>query len=298
MQNFVIMARVFGKFRKNNYLCLIMTDICCIGHITEDHIITPGLDYFAPGGTAYYFAVGINSLITTSGCDLSFSLITKEGRRHFFENKYSGDMNGREQRVLSTAEPFTSTELAHVESRYIVLGSLLADDFPLDLIRHLSSKGVLVLDVQGFLREVRDCHVHAVDWVNKVETLRYVDVLKVNEYEMEVLTGSADPREAALRLADWGVKEVLLTFGSFGSLIYDAIERRFYDIPAYSPLTLVDATGCGDTYVMAYVFKRAQGATIEESGHFAAAVSTLKLQDKGPFRKTYAEAISMSASRP
>ena len=105
---------------------------------------------------------------------------------------------------------------------------------------------------------------------------------------MEVLTGSADPREAALRLAGWGVKEVLLTFGSFGSLIYDATERRFYDIPAYSPLTLVDAT----------VFKRAQGATIEESGHFAAAVSTLKLQDKGPFRKTYAEAISMSASRP
>ena len=292
------MARVFGKFRKNNYLCLIMTDICCIGHITEDHIITPGLDYFAPGGTAYYFAVGINSLITTSGCDLSFSLITKEGRRHFFENKYSGDMNGREQRVLSTAEPFTSAELAHVEARYIVLGSLLADDFSVDVIRHLSSKGVLVLDVQGFLREVRGCHVHAVDWVNKVETLRYVDVLKVNEYEMEVLTGSADPREAALRLADWGVKEVLLTFGSFGSLIYDATERRFYDIPAYSPLTLVDATGCGDTYVMAYVFKRAQGATIEESGHFAAAVSTLKLQDKGPFRKTYAEAISMSASRP
>lgn len=272
-----------------------MTDICCIGHITLDHIITPELDYFAPGGTAHYFAMGIDALIQTSGVGLSFQLVTKEGPRHFFENKYSGDMNRREQRVLSVAEPFTPAELANVEARYIVVGSLLADDFPIDVIRQLAEKGVMVLDAQGFLREVRNSQVFAVDWTNKRETLKYVDVLKVNEYEMSVLTGSDDPHESALILASWGVKEVLLTFGSFGSLIYEAESQRFYDIPAYSPLTLVDATGCGDTYTMAYVFMRAQGASVEDAGRFAAAVSTLKLQDKGPFHKSYAEAIELVA---
>ena len=270
-----------------------MTDICCIGHITQDHIITPALDYFAPGGTAYYFTMGINKLIESSGISLSYQLVTKEGRRHFFENRYSGDMNRRGQRVLSVADPFTMADLADVEARYIVVGSLLADDFPIDVIRQLSEKGVMVLDAQGFLREVRDRHVFAVDWVNKRETLRYVDVLKVNEYEMSVLTGSDDPRQSALILASWGVKEVLLTFGSFGSLIYEAESQRFYDIPAYSPLPLVDATGCGDTYTMAYIFKRAQNASVGEAGRFAAAVSTLKLQDKGPFKKTYSEAESI-----
>lgn len=277
---------------------MTIMDICCIGHITQDHIITPELDYFAPGGTAHYFSVGINSLIASSGCNMSYSLVTKEGPKHFFENRYGENLNNRQQRVLSTAEPFTVEELSGIESRYIVLGSLLASDFPVEVIKHLSGRGVLVLDVQGFLREVRDEKVYAVDWEEKYEVLRYVDVLKVNEYEMEVLTGYSDPRQAALKLAEWGVKEVLLTFGSYGSLIYDAANEVFYDIPAYETINVADATGCGDTYTMAYVFKRALGASIKESGLFAAAVSTLKLQAKGPFRKTYAEAISMSANHP
>ena len=264
-----------------------MVDIACIGHITQDHIITPEIDYFAPGGTAYYFSEGIDSLLSSSDIALSYSLVTKEGPKHFFENKYGANMNNRQQRVLSTAEPFTMQDLADVDARFIVLGSLLSSDFSVEVIKALSEKGIIVLDVQGFLREVRNEKVYAIDWADKLETLKYVDVLKVNEYEMEVLTGKTDPREAALILAEWGVKEVLLTFGSYGSLIYDAINEEFYEIPAFEPITLVDATGCGDTYVMGYVFKRAQGASIKESGLFAAAVSTYKLQKKGPFDGSY-----------
>lgn len=268
-----------------------MVDIACIGHITQDHIITPEIDYYAPGGTAYYFSVAINSLIGTMGCDLSFSLVTKEGTKHFFENKYGENMNNRQQRVLSTAAPFTFGELIEINARYTVLGSLIASDFSVEVIKSLSERSIVVLDVQGFLREVRDERVYAVDWKDKIETLKYVDILKVNEYEMEVLTGKNEPHEAALILAEWGVKEVLLTFGNYGSLIYDADNKAFYEIPAFEPETLVDATGCGDTYVMGYVFKRAQGASVEESGLFAAAVSSIKLQNKGPF-------ISTSANLP
>lgn len=194
-------------------------------------------------------------------------------------------MNNRQQRVLSTAEPFAVDELSEISARYIVLGSLLASDFPLDAIKMLSQRGILVLDVQGFLREVHDEKVYAVDWDDKLEALRHVDILKVNEYEMEVLTGKTEPHEAALMLAEWGVKEVLLTFGSYGSLIYDAENKEFFEIPAFEPLTLVDATGCGDTYVMGYVYKRAQGASIKDAGIFAAKVSTIKLQAPGPISR-------------
>lgn len=177
-----------------------------------------------------------------------------------------------------------------------LLGSLLADDFPLSLIRELHALGTVVVDVQGYLREVVGEEVHPTDWPEKVEALRYVDILKTNEHEMEVLTGHTDPLLAARQLAAWGVKEVLLTMGDKGSIIYS--EGEAVQIPAYKPEPLVDATGCGDTYTTAYLLRRAQGASLYDAGCFAAATATLKLQHSGPFQSTPAAVLSLiSASR-
>ena len=107
------------------------------------------------------------------------------------------------------------------------------------------------------------------------------DILKLNEQEMEIVTNSKDPRTVARLLADMGVKEVLITFGSYGSLIY--AEGQFYEIPAYEPREVVDATGCGDTYSTGYLYCRSQGIGYEESGKFAAAMCTKKLEHSGPF---------------
>ena len=101
---------------------------------------------------------------------------------------------------------------------------------------------------------------------------------------MEVLTGQTDIKQAALQLAEWGVKEVLITLGSLGSIIY--AEGTFHKIPAYPPKDIVDATGCGDTYATGYLYMRNKGASYEEAGCFAAAMSTLKLEASGPFSKT------------
>jgi len=54
--------------------------------------------------------------------------------------------------------------LQDVNSGIYHLGSLLADDFSLDVIKHLAGKGLLSLDVQGYLREVQNEEVLAVDW--------------------------------------------------------------------------------------------------------------------------------------
>ena len=287
-----------------------MIGICCIGHITHDRVITPHSDVHMPGGTSFYFTHGISHLLQGN---VSYKLITSLAEedmqavrdiealgistevipsKHtvYFENIYGEDVNNRRQRVLAKADPFTVESLQGVEARYIVLGTLLADDFSLDVIRHLSARGTLVVDAQGYLREVRDQKVYPVDWPDKLEALKYVDILKVNEHEVSVLTGEKDLYEGARRLAEWGVREVLLTLGSFGSIIY--ADGKFYDIPAYEPVELVDATGCGDTYVMGYLFQRCQGASVSAAAHFAAAVSTLKLEHAGPFCGTFEEVVS------
>jgi sugar/nucleoside kinase (ribokinase family) len=147
------------------------------------------------------------------------------------------------------------------------------------------------VDAQGYLREVRDEQVYAVDWKEKREAMQYIDILKVNEHEMEVLTGMKDLRAAAKVLADWGVKEVLLTLGSLGSVIL--AEGVYYDIPAYAPREVVDATGCGDTYMTGYLYRRALGDSYEQAGKFAAAMSTLKLEKTGPFSRTEAEVLEI-----
>ncbi len=39
-----------------------MTDICCVGHIAEDCVITPGETFQMPGGTALYFSYALSRM--------------------------------------------------------------------------------------------------------------------------------------------------------------------------------------------------------------------------------------------
>lgn len=277
-----------------------MKDICCIGHITKDKIITPRQTVYMAGGTSFYFSYAFSHLPQ----NVSFQLVTKLGdgemksvedmrqagidvqvypSRHtvYFENKYGENQNDRTQRVLERAEPFTVDEMREVNAGVYHLGSLLSDDFSTEVVKYLSTKGKISIDAQGYLREVRGEKVYPIDWAEKLEILAHTDIIKVNEHEMEVITGLTDPRAAAKCLAEWGVKEVCVTLGSEGSIIL--AEGKFYDIPAYEPKEIVDATGCGDTYSAGYLWCRAQGMGFEESGKFAAAMCTLKLEHSGPF---------------
>lgn len=282
-----------------------MPCLTCIGHITLDKVVTPRFEAFMPGGTAYYFAKALKN-IGLEGFRLITSLGSEEmhvaeelraegidvvaipsARSVFFENKYGEDMNHREQRVLAKADPFTIEKLADAESQIFHLGTLLADDFSLDVIKYLSGKGIVSADIQGFLRCVKGEKVVAVDYDQKLESLPHIHILKANEMEMETLTGYSDPYKAAAQLAEWGVKEVVLTLGDKGSLIY--AEGKFHEIPAYPAAKIVDATGCGDTYMAGYLHMRSRGASYEEAGAFAAAMCSIKLAAKGPFTGTLAD---------
>ncbi len=276
-----------------------MYDICCVGHITLDKVITTKAVVRMAGGTSFYFSNAIRNM------ELRYILITSLARQEmdfvsglrskgikvevspsvhtvYFENNYSEDQDHRTQRVLQKADPFTMTQLNHVEASIFHLGPLLADDMPVEIIKILSGRGRVSLDVQGYLRRVENEKVYSVDWPYKKIALQYVDILKANESEMEVLTGSKDAKEAAVVLFAWGVKEIVITLGSRGSLIYDGID--FYNIPAFKPATdVVDATGCGDTYMAGYLYQRIKGTGFQLAGEFAAAMATLKIESSGPF---------------
>ncbi|MGL5273264.1 MAG: PfkB family carbohydrate kinase [Phocaeicola sp.] len=292
-----------------------MNKICCIGHITLDKIVTPKQTTYMPGGTSYYFSHGISKLNDAKHYELITSLALSEietvneirskgievivipsKNTVNFENIYGDNPNERSQRVLAKADPFTIEHLKDAQAYIFHLGSLLADDFSLDVVKYLSTKGKLAVDAQGYLREVKNKEVCAVDWVEKREALKYIDILKVNEFEMETLTGTTDIKQAAIQLANWGVKEILITLGSLGSVIFS--EGVFYSIPAYPPKEVIDTTGCGDTYVTGYLYMRNKGASCQEAGCFAAAMSTIKLESFGPFNGTEADILEIISLSP
>lgn len=172
-----------------------------------------------PGGTSYYFSHGIRHLKDTRNYKLITALAPSEykavedlrakgiqvevlpsRKTVYFENIYGENQDDRKQRVLAKADPFTVEELKDEEAKFFHLGSLLSDDFSLDVVKLLSGKGKLAVDAQGYLREVRGEQVYPTDWKDKRDALKYIDILKVNEH------------------ADWiqGLQAGCLTIGRMG----------------------------------------------------------------------------------
>lgn len=292
------------KIRQKNDKLPKMKDICCIGHITRDRIITqrPYKVTHCAGGTAYYVAWALQAL-----GDASFELVTSvspevmpeviklrqagidvtayESKTNvFFENAYGENTDHRTQRVLAKSEPFTIAQLKDTEARVFHLGTLLADDFSPETVEYLATKGDISIDVQGYMRYVDGEKVKPTAWTDKLRLLKHTAILKVNEFEYQSLTGLADAHDAAEQIHEWGVSEVIITLGGGGSLIY--ADDTFYETPAFPPHKTVDATGCGDTYSAGYLYCRSKGMGYAESGRFAAAMCTLKLEHTGPFDRT------------
>ncbi|MFD0795816.1 PfkB family carbohydrate kinase [Mucilaginibacter litoreus] len=285
-----------------------MYDICCIGHITLDKVVTPKAEKHMAGGTAFYFSNAIRNMdvkyklvtavagnelpnvatLTDKGIDVK---VMPSAHSVYFENIYGDNQDNRTQRVLQKADAFTTGDLEDVEATIFHLGALLADDMSTEFIKSLFERGNVSVDAQGYLREVVNQQVNAIDWADKREALQYIDILKVNEHELEVLTGIPDIKQGAKVLAEWGVKEVVVTLGSMGSVILS--DDIFYTIPAYKPTEIVDATGCGDTYMAGYLYKRVKGVDIQQAGEFAAAMAGLKIETSGPFEGTEEEVLAM-----
>ncbi len=285
-----------------------MYDICCIGHLTLDKVVTPKSALYMAGGTSFYFSNAIQSM------DVNYVLITSIAEKEmkfvwdlrtkdvevtvflgkntvYFENIYSRNMDRRVQKVLQKGDPFTIEQMEHIDASIFHLGPLLDDDIPIELIKALAKRGSISLDAQGYLRKVQNQKVYANDWLDKREALQYVDILKANETEMEVLTGTNDVCKGARLLSDWGVKEVVITLGSKGSVIY--ANGIFYNIPAYVPAAIADTTGCGDTYMAGYLYQRIKGATLQDAGEFGAAMASLKIEAPGPFTGTKADVLNL-----
>lgn len=280
-----------------------MFDTCVIGPITRDIIqVNDRVEREMPGGTAYYTSMALRSLglrvaaVTRASREDQNSLLheleetgigvfcRESEQTTVFENIYTeGNPDSRVQRVRSVASPFSPVDLAGISCAIFHVGPLTNTDVSSDLLQEVSSRGDLVsLDVQGLLRKVTHGEVREADWQEKEQGLAYVNILKADEREAAILSGEDDMEKAALKLSGLGPREVIITSGSRGSLIL--ADGKFYRIPAFHARTIIDPTGCGDTFVAGYVYQRLRSSDFSKAGRFAASLASLKLGRFGAIR--------------
>jgi sugar/nucleoside kinase (ribokinase family) len=203
------------------------------------------------------------------------------------------DPDIRHLSVTATAGSITAGDVEAISTKAAVIGSSLRGEVGLDVIRTLKEKNVMVAaDMQGFVRVLRGVELKYEPWDEMRSTLEYVDVVKSDAVEAEFLTGETDIYKAARFYAAMGPREIVLTHKD-GLLIY--ANGKFHEMGFY-PARLDGRSGRGDTCVGTYVARRLSMAP-REAGIWAAAVTSLKMEDLGPFNRSIPEVEAFIEAR-
>ncbi|UCF09955.1 MAG: hypothetical protein JSW65_07815 [Candidatus Bipolaricaulota bacterium] len=278
-------------------------DVALIGHFAVDKITTvDGKTVPAHGGAVYYGGLNLARLgyrvavitrlrrddfwrldeLRTEGIEV-FATASEEtaGMENIFLSK---DRDKRICKSLGFAGAFTAGELPDIVACLTLVIPICAGEVDLELLRTVSARGPVGLDVQGFVRFAEGDDVVFHDWPEKADGLAHVRYLKADDTEAEVLTGTRDLRFAARELASLGPAEVLITHKE-GVLVY--AEGSFHEV-RFSPQRVLGRTGRGDTCFTTYCAKRLSEDPAT-AVRYAAAVTSLKMEDPGPFNRRIEE---------
>jgi sugar/nucleoside kinase (ribokinase family) len=278
-------------------------DIAFVGHYTKDTIEYPQVTRVVDGGAFNYGAhvavrMGLKTAVVTrlaaedrhvvqELAQLGVSVMAREvaASTNLRLVYPTANLDERTIHLTSSAGPFGLDDVAELRAAAIAIGASVRGEVPEDVVGALAARcELLAVDVQGFMRVVRDGVLVHDDWPGKESILRRPGVLKTDAVEAERLTGERDRAEAARRLAALGPREVLLTWNG-GVLVWH--DGRIDQAP-FVPEAVRGRSGRGDTCTSAYLSRRLT-APPEDAVVWAAAVTSLKLETEGPFRRDVTE---------
>ena len=275
-------------------------DIVIIGNYTKDTIISPSGTRMVDGGGFNYGAY------VAAMMGLKTATITRLSKKdyHVVEalekigvavypvfSEYSTDMrlyyptSNVDNRILSvthTAGSFTPDQVESLQARAFLINTSTRGEVGLDVIKELKKKDTIIAaDSQGFVRIISENGTLVNDqWTDKKEVLPFIDILKTDAVEAEILTGESDIKSAASILAGWGPKEIVLTHRN-GLLVL--ANGEFHETE-FHPKELIGRSGRGDTCIASYTCKRLSASPFE-STIWAAAITSLKMEAEGPIHR-------------
>lgn len=265
--------------------------VVILGHPCRDEIIIAGEKSYEIGGPSYYQAhvfreLDYNDFLVICHMPAYFFNAFPAGMRvcsvfneahHIFTNEYP-DKDNPDIRIQSSNFPKIPITVPQIQGFIsgrdvdaFIINPLNPYDFPLDTIEYLKSFDVPVyMSLQGFLR-----------YKNKKSL-----GLRPNKHIKEIVDGAAaiflDEGEAEyVPLDELNVGEIIITNGSKGSRILGESEIKIDAIPSDN---VVDTTGCGDTFMAAYIVLKLEGYTSVQAANFASQIASEKTQYQGPYR--------------
>ena len=278
-------------------------DVLYIGNYTKDTIISPSGAKDVDGGAVNYAAhaaarLGLNVAVVTRLAKQDDRVIKKllqagidcyptytPHSTLLTLNYPTSDPDIRTLSVTATAGSITAEEVESLNAKAAVIGSSLRGEVGMDVIDQLKQKNMLVAaDMQGFVRVLRGTELKYEPWDEMQSMLARIDVVKSDAVEAEFLTGETDIFKAAKFYAAMGPREIVLTHKD-GLLVHAGDE--FHELGFY-PARLDGRSGRGDTCLGAYVAKRLS-LPPREAGIWAAAVTSLKMENPGPFDRSMDE---------
>lgn len=265
-----------------------------IGPVTEDLIVIGNKRSCKVGGATYFqsfvFDEFYSDYLAVVNCsdkklagkfpDADKVEIILKDDTHFFENNYpdKDNLNVRHQSSNFSRIPIYPDDLKDIlpdEIDGFVLNPLNRYDFPFETVEYLKTFGVSIfMSLQGFLR-VRGVKV------NENYTIKLDNFDELGAILKGVTAIFMDEAEANIIGLDYDVDEFVITDASRGSRIIDDGETR---IDAVKCDNVVDTTGCGDTYMAAYISQRLKGYNQKDSGNFASLIASKKIENSGPFK--------------
>ncbi len=145
-------------------------------------------------------------------------------------------------------------------ARYIHLGPM--NEPSVQAAMWAREKGIPVVDDAGYFEASTEANTGLIDYF--VGSRHYYNGLfKDENYEKNCKT-----------VQQRGPKVVVFTLGAKGCVGLDG--DKYFKIPAFKNLSIVDTTGAGDVFHGAFIFGLLQGWDAEKTSEFASAVSAIK----------------------
>jgi sugar/nucleoside kinase (ribokinase family) len=286
-------------------------DIALIGNYTKDTLIHPGRRQYVDGGAVNYAAhacarLGLKTCVILRlaqedervvsrlrevGAD-PFALYTPESTCITLDYP-TENPDIRNLYVTGTAGSITVEQISQVKTRAAVIGTSFRGEVGLEVIRELRKRvELLAADAQGFVRVLRGQSLVYEPWEEMPAALSCLDIFKADAVEAEFLTGEKDIHRAARTFARLGPKEVLITHKD-GLLVH--ADGEDFEV-GWFPSRLDGRSGRGDTCLGTYVGMRLSKPA-PEAGVWAAAVTSLKMENLGPFARDIQDVTQLIQDR-
>ena len=228
-------------------------------------------------------------LFETDGCPTTLAVVSvsEQGERSFsFYRDPGADTLLTEDEALQFLREEPLPEILHFGS--LSLTSSPSREAALSAVREARKRGVLISYDPNYRPALWPDEETAVSWMKA--PLDQVDILKVSDEELPLLTGEEDPVRGSLALARYGCPLVLVTMGSRG------VFYRFGECcgsVGSVPVTACDTNGAGDTFLGA-VLSRLTGSA-NGQGPVLKSLSETELQEILAFANRAAARTCMRA---